>query len=86
MSSNTSDIPRELVIGIMKLISIHTFSSTPGFRLEFYYPERDVFFVTKVFEGSHLFERMRLMKRDRRYVVVALNIKHSKVLEMLDIN
>ena len=75
---------RRFVIGIMKLISVHTYCTTRAYKLNFFFFKEDRYLSARIFENSAVFEYVARITKGRNYAVVGwLN---NKIIEVIDIN
>ena len=87
MAFKTSTVEkRRLIIGIMKVISIHSFRATNGYKLELHYPEEDLYFSARIFSNTDAFKSVSRVKKGEKYVVVGRLSPGNCILEVLDIH
>ena len=77
---------RGFVIGLMKLLSIHSFSATRAYRLELFYLEEDRTLSARIFESVPVFNRVSNLKVGKNYVVVGWLTPTNNIIEVVDIN
>ena len=86
-----SDIPardghqRSLVIGLMKLIAVHSYSVTIAFRVEFLHLKENRILRARIFEKSPIFSRVPNLKVDKDYVVVGWLTENNHIIEVIDV-
>ena len=77
---------RSLVIGIMKLLAVHSYSVNRAFRVEFLHLKENRILRARIFETSSVFSRVPNLKVDKNYVVVGWLTASNHIIEVIDVS
>jgi hypothetical protein len=77
---------RGLVIGLMKLLAVHSYSVTRAFRLEFLYLKENIILRARIFENTPVFNRVSNLKVGKNYVVVGWLTASNHIIEVIDVS
>ena len=77
---------RSLVIGVMKLLAVHSYSVTKAFRVEFLYLKENRILRARIFENTPVFNRVPNLKVDKNYVVVGWLTASNHIIEVIDVS
>ena len=77
---------RGFVIGLMKLVAVHSYAVTRAYRLELFHLEENRILRTTIFENSLLFKRVPNFKVGKRYVVVGWITSNNHIIEVIDMS
>lgn len=76
----------KLIIGYMKVTSIHSSRTTGGYTLELTFSEENLYLTANVFQGATLFDGLFRVKKGESYLVVGQLPVNTRVLNILDIH
>ena len=77
---------RGLVIGLMKLLAVHSYSATRAYRLELLYLQENRVLRTRIFENHIVFNRVSNFKVGRNYVIVGWLTSNNHIIEVSDMS
>jgi hypothetical protein len=77
---------RSFVIGIMKLLTVTSYSTTRAYRLELFYLKENRILRARIFENSLVFEQVSNFKVGKTYVVVGWLIERNHLIEVIDMS
>lgn len=77
---------RGFVIGLMKLLAVHSYSVTRAYRLELFCLEENRTLRARIFENTLVFNRVSNFKVGKNYVVVGWLTPTNNIIEVVDMN
>ena len=77
---------RGFVIGLMRLLAVHSYSVTRAFRLELLYLKENRILRARIFENTLVFNRVPDLKVGKNYVVVGWLTTNNHIIEVIDMS
>ena len=77
---------RGFVIGLMKLLAVHSYSVTRAYRLELFCLEENRTLRARIFENTPVFNRVSNLKVGKNYVVVGWLTASNHIIEVIDVS
>ena len=77
---------RSFVIGLMRLLAVHSYSVTRAFRLELFYLQENRILRARIFENTLVFNGVPDLKVGKNYVVVGWLTTNNHIIEVIDMS